>query len=83
MPIKRFTCDFNDEGSTTYMKFPASCLPEFAKAFYDGCGHQGKVLLVLNRERQMLEIVTRRSFDLLCKEIEARANAETASSSTD
>ena len=65
MPSRGFPCDFKNEGSTVYMKLPASSLTEFAKAFNDGLNHRGKVLLVLNRKRKMLEVVTRRRFDVL------------------
>lgn len=83
MPIKTTACNFRDEGSTTYVSFPTGCLPEFAETFHDGCRHQGKVLLVLDRERQVLQVVTRKRFHILNEELKASADAHTPANAAD
>lgn len=83
MPIRTASCDFRDEGSTTYVSFPTGCLPEFAETFDDGCRHQGKVLLVLDRERQVLQVVTRKRFQILNEELKTRTDTIPASEAAD
>lgn len=73
MPVVSISCDFYDVGSTTYVSFPTGSLSKFAKAFHDGAGHKGEVLLVLNRERQMLKVVTREEFDILNQKLKSRS----------
>jgi len=75
VPTRTVSCDFNDKGSTTYVSFPTGCLPEFAKTFHDGCRHQGKVLLILDRECQVLKVVTRKRFQILNEELKASSDA--------
>jgi len=65
MPVTRISCDFYYEGTTFYVKFPATSLTELAEAFNDGAGHEGKILLVLDRKRKVFEVVTGSSFDVL------------------
>ncbi|MBA7651911.1 hypothetical protein ES703_59740 [subsurface metagenome] len=83
MPIRSTACNINDIGSTTYVSFPTGCLPELAKTFHDGCRHQGKVLLVLDRECQVLKVVTRKRFQILNEELKASLNAHTADVAAD
>ncbi|MBA7658811.1 hypothetical protein ES703_66770 [subsurface metagenome] len=83
MPTRTVSCDINDIGSTTYVSFPTGCLPEFAKTFHDGCRHQGKVLLVFDRERQVLEVVTRKRFQILSEELKSRLDAHPAGVAAD
>ena len=83
MPIRTTSCNFRDEGSATYVSFPTGCLPEFAKTFHDGCRHQGKVLLVLDRERQVLQVVTRKRFQILNQELKASADTHSAADAAD
>ncbi len=83
MPIRTTACDINDISSATYVSFPAGCLPEFAKTFHDGCRHKGKVLLILDRERQVLQVVTRKRFQILSEELKSRLDAHTADVAAD
>lgn len=83
MPIRTTSCNFRDEGSTIYVSFPTGCLPEFAKAFHDGCRHQGKILLVLDRERQVLQVVTRERFQILNEELQARTDTHSTTNAAD
>lgn len=83
MPIRTTSCNFRDEGSTTYVSFPTGCLPEFAKTFHDGCRHQGKVLLVFDRERQMLQVVTRKRFQILNEELKSRTDTHPTTDAAD
>lgn len=69
MPARTVNCDIRDEGYTTYVSFPDGCKPEFAKTFNDGCRHRGKVLLVLDRKRNVLQVVTRKRFNIVRDEI--------------
>ena len=83
VPIRTVSCDIKDIGSTTYVRFPTGCLPEFAKTFHDGCRHQGKVLLVFDRERQVLEVVTRKRFQILSEKLKASLDAHSAEVAAD
>jgi len=78
IPFIIFTLNHNME-----VNIPTGCLPELAKTFHDGCRHNGKVLLVLDRERQVFQVVTRKRFQILNKELKARLNAHTADVAAD
>jgi len=83
MPIFSVPCDFNDEGTATYMYFPTGCLPKFAEAFHDGFRHKSNVLLVLDRKSKMLKIVTRKRFKITYEELKASADAHPPGNAAD
>jgi len=83
MPVEMTACDFYDEGSATYMFFPTGCLAKFAETFHDGFRHKSNVLLVLDRERKVLKVVTRKRFKITYEELKASADAHPTGNAAD